>query len=379
MEKSLHSKNSPTPAVSHAVEIRDLTEELHDARCAAAPHPQGSTTTGAEQHGRTGLLFSPGCCAHRASGPLPSRTTRSERAAGQSRGGARPHSTRPRAKPRQPPPRRAPRSRTHLPPTQLPQADLQRLQRGLGLRAVHGDARPPACPGPPLLRPVPPPAPRRPPGWAATVAPFRRRRLFPRLPGGLAVPRSFGGECRGPRRFLRLPGRGAARRRSPGRLHPAPPRPRPAPRALPWRRRGPSGGSRAASALPEMTSRGRRGHLRSGRGPPRPFRQPFREGVGRGRAAILEWAVREGSPGSAASVGRCLCHTDRASGIEAHPLPSAAERNARGRGRPVRTLRHSGAVRPRAAAVLGRAGSRRRCGRHFTAGPRVDVVDPRQR
>lgn len=144
MEKSLHSKNSPTPAVSHAVEIRDLTEELHDARCAAAPHPQGSTTTGAEQHGRTGLLFSPGCCAHRASGPLPSRTTRSERAAGQSRGGARPHSTRPRAKPRQPPPRRAPRSRTHLPPTQLPQADLQRLQRGLGLRAVHGDARPPA-------------------------------------------------------------------------------------------------------------------------------------------------------------------------------------------------------------------------------------------
>lgn len=83
-----------------------------------------------------------------------------------------------------------------LPPTQLPQADLQRLQRGLGLRAVHGDAGPPACPGPPLLRPVPPPAPRRPPGWAATVAPFRRRRLFPRLPGGLAVPRSFGGECR---------------------------------------------------------------------------------------------------------------------------------------------------------------------------------------
>lgn len=124
----------------------------------------------------------------------------------------------------------------HLLPAELPQADLQRLQRGLGLGAVHRDARPPAgaaplLPSAPALGP-PPPAPRRPPGRAlragTAAAPLplpagRGGRLpFSRVrPGGLAALRLLGGEGRGPRGLLRLLGRAAALRRGPGRLHPA--------------------------------------------------------------------------------------------------------------------------------------------------------------
>lgn len=123
----------------------------------------------------------------------------------------------------------------YLFPAELPQADLQRLQRGLGLGAVHGDMGPPG--GPAQLLPGTagraPLAPAPLPGTAPLGLTLRARAAGPPAlsnrgrrgdpfglllgrRGGLARLRLFGGGGRGPWRLL---GRGAALGLDPGRLH----------------------------------------------------------------------------------------------------------------------------------------------------------------
>lgn len=165
-------------------------------------------------------------------------------------------------------------------------------------------------------------------------------------------------------------GGGAPAGSIPRRLGPGPP---------PARLHGGAAARRAGPALPppptgnDVTRPLRPSWKRAGAA--RPFRQPFREGVGRGgavqrSAAILEWAVRKGRPWRRCFCRALRCAPDRAPGQE----PNRCRQRLSGtRGRAVRTLKRSGAVRPRAAGVPGRAGSRRRCGRRFTAGPVVHL------
>lgn len=228
------------------------------------------------------------------------------------RSGARPQSARPRAKPPaaaaapgpaepcSPPSNAAAAGWSSAPPVRSWPWSYPRWP---GAAVPPGPPAPPARAAPhpaPPARPgrdrgsVPPPPPLLSPSGRAR-RPADVRRGAPGTPGVPPPPGPGRSSAAGPRP---APSRAASARARPPRVSMAAPRPvGRVPRCL----RPP----------PEMTSRGRCGHIGSGQGPPAPSGSHFGKawgGAGRRSAAQPSWNGRcaRAVPGSAASVGRCV-------------------------------------------------------------------------